>query len=65
MLSNSDLVGEDQLRILMDLDIGRHENIGAASICDVNLHDFEEVSRPSVVINGNMTLDEADMSSRP
>ena len=59
VLSNSDLVGEDQLRILMDLDSGMHENIGATSICDVNLHDFEEVSRPSVVINGDMTLDEA------
>ena len=59
VLSNSDLVGEDQLRILMDLDSGMHENISAASICDANLHDFEEVSRPSVVINGDMSLDEA------
>ena len=59
VLSSNDLVGEDQLQILMDLDSGMHENIGATSICDVNLHDFEEVSRPSVVINGDMTLDEA------
>lgn len=59
VLSNKDLVGEDQLQILMNLDNMMQENESVNNIKDINIHDFEEVSREPITINSDIMLDEA------
>jgi len=59
VLSNKDLVGEDQLQILMNLDNMMQENEIVNNRNDANIHEFQEVLRDPITINADITLNEA------